>query len=202
MSIVIKFLICLVFTLGSVRVVNNSNIRDKKRANNVCSIFFATLFAILVFIPIENFFLQFKSLEAAYEHRNPNAEIRLVVEGKESAFVSGNENGKETIMFVPKSNDVWKIGTGLETKRIARSIHENVMVEIYQYKDSSDFYGMVYDLHGREIDIVDSSKSKYVPLKKEKNNGKVITKYYAYILNYDENYWITVDDEQIELRRE
>lgn len=61
---------------------------------------------------------------------------------------------------------------------------------------------MVYDLHGREIDIIDSCNSKYVPLKKVKDSGTVFTKYYAYILNYDENYWISVDDEQIELRME
>lgn len=202
MSIIIKFLICLIFSIGSVKAVNNSNINNKKMISYVCSIFFTVLFLLLVFVPIEDFLWQFKTIEEAYEYRNPNAEITLVIEGRESAFVSGDENGKETVMFVPKSNGVWKIGTGLETKRIAKSLHENVVVEIYQYKDSSDFYVMVYDMLGKEIDIIDSSNSKYISMKKEKNNGTVITKYYAYISNYDKNYWISVDDEQIELRME
>lgn len=199
MSIIIKFLICFMLSIGSVKIVKNSSIKRKKGVTYICSLFSVILFITLVFVPIEEFFYQFETLEEAYEYKNPDAEIRLIIEGKESAFVSGDENGKETIMFVPKVNEVWKTGTGLEAKVITKCINK-VVIEIYQYQDSSDFYAIVYELHGREIDIKDSNNSKYISLKKKRESGAIFTKYYACISNYDENYWITVDGEQIELR--
>lgn len=199
---IIRFVLSIVFVFGITIFVMKSKWKREKWAYRVCSILGLLFFILSGFIPVENIVGPIDSIEAVYEYRNPGAKVRLVIEGEESAYVSGIENGKEMIMIVPKAKGGWYVGTGAEHKTIARSFSNDIFYTVYQYKDTKDYYIIVYELYGKEIEILDSYGSEYVRLEKYEESGRTHPVYYAYVPNYDENYWISVNGEKIELRQE
>lgn len=199
---IIRFTISMVLFFGMLAFVRKSRFKEKKWAYRVCSILGIFFFVLLGFIPVENIVGPIDSIEVVYEYRNPGAKVRLIIEGEESAYVSGVENGKEVIMFVPRAKDGWYVGNGTESIIVASSFPNTIDVSVYNFKGTNDYYIVAYDLYGSEIEIVDSCNSEFIPLEKTRDSGITYSVYYAYVPEYDENYWISVNGEKIELRQE
>ena len=195
-----RWILSIIIMLGMTAFVRKSKWKKEIWAYRICGIVGIVLWFVLGFIPVENVVGPIKSIEAVYKYRNPKAEIRLIIEGEESAYVSGIEDGAEMIMVVPKAYGGWYIGTGAENKTIASGFSNDIYYTVRQYKDTKDFYINVYHLNGEKLEIQDAYNSEYVLLEKDEEYKYDSPEYYACVPQYDENYWIDVNGERIELR--
>lgn len=193
----VRFILCLLVSCITIYIIYKES---RKRRYVVIGVFCGfLLYVILGFIPFENITRVFSSPIEVYEYRNPGAQARLVVEGNESDYVIGDEGESSVIMVVPKTDNGWKMGTGAELKTILKYINETVVVYLRQYKDTNDYYMTIYDLKGKEIEIQDSCGSEFLSLEDTISSEDSFITYYAYISEYNEDYWISVNGEKLNL---
>lgn len=171
----------------------------------IFSVIFAVVFiTILAFIPFENLFITFNSPEKVFNYYNGGkSDVNLVVNGKNSDLVIGDSNNTDVYLIVPKTASGWKIGIGMNTKRISQKIHNGITIYVYQYKNTGDYFITILDTNGGETRIADSCNSKFSSL--EKNNtslGKTFVMYYANIRDFTQQYWISINGEEITLNNQ
>lgn len=202
MYIIIRLLIVCVFFAFSVIGVKKSKVIHK---NGLYIIFIALsliLITILSLIPFENLFITFDSPESAYDYYSiGESNVELVVEGDNCEFVVNRENDSNTYLIIPKSNNGWKIGTGLNTKRITQIISDGIVIYVYRYKDTNDYFVTILDTAGGEASISDEYGTKFLSSPKVNNSlEKVFVTYYAHIPYSELGYSITVNGEKIVLK--
>ena len=157
------------------------------------------LSTFLCFVPIENLFITFPTLEASYRYSNPN-HIDLIVDGNESAFVAGSRNNIDNYFIVPKSDGGWKVGVGKDTKMILKKLTDDTVVYLYQYKDSAEYYIAVFNVNRDPLKISDSKNSKFEHTEKYVDAvSKNYYTYFSYIGGFDCNYTLTVNGKAIKL---
>lgn len=194
----IRFILCIIIFSGILYYITKTQYEKKRWAFLLGSLFSFVLYIILGFVPLENIVAPFASPIDVYEYRNPDAEVQLIVEGGESDYVIGMKDDDFTTvtMLVPKTDKGWKMGTGVELETIYKGFDKNTMIHIYHYKGTDDYYMNIYDWDGAEIDILDSCDSNFTSMERSKDAFII---YYAFISEYSEKYWITVNGERIEL---
>lgn len=148
-----------------------------------------TIFALL---PVENAFLTFSSPQSAYQY-NHTGDVKLVVSGEITDFVIGVQGDVDEYTIVPKSDDGWKLGMGFDTKRIHQTVSDGVVIYVYQYKNTDDYYITILDTDGGPLEITDNRNSNFQCLECT-NEALHITfyTYYGYIHDYDDSYALTV----------
>lgn len=192
------FIICRLAFWSLVFVVfffqlRKSHIKNKRRWSRVALIIMAILTTISTFIPVENAFVTFSSPQSAYNYNNIG-NVRLLVHGETTDFIVGSNGDTEVHAIVPKSDNGWKLGTKLDIKRIVQTINDGIIIHVYQYKNSEDYYITVLDTNGGPSEIIDNHSSNFQCL--DKHNGelnKTFYTYYAYINDYDAQYTLTVN---------
>ncbi|MBR5252227.1 MAG: hypothetical protein IKV52_05340 [Oscillospiraceae bacterium] len=159
----------------------------------ICSVMAILIISsLLLFIPFENLFLTFDTPQKAYEYMNfKNSDIKLVVNGENSDFIVGNNGNSDAYLILPKTTNGWKLATGINTKRVFQGIYDGVIVYVYRYKYTNDFYITVLDTNSSKVKIEDLFKSQFYALDNANDNG--YTTYYAHIPEFNENYWIEVN---------
>lgn len=191
--VIVIFSVCYIF-------IRKSNIVNKRKWV-ILSIFMSLFLAVLSCIgPIENIFITFPTVESAYNYYySKEGNIKLIIEGKESDLVVGQKDNDNTklLAVIPKANDGWKIGTGRDIKRVTSTISYDVLTDVYQYKNSDDYYIIIDSVKGSELKITDNRNSKFACL--NKNNSSHYS-YCAYIHCFDENYVITVNGKTISFK--
>ncbi len=156
---------------------------------------------VLNFIPFENTFMTFSTPEESFDYfHNKKFESQLVIDGEKSSLVIGGENGDYTIQIVPKAENGWKLARGVDTKVVVNETVDGVAINVFQYKDTQECFISVVNINGGEIEISDSCDSKFISLIYENNSlNQTINTYYAYIENFDEQYFITINGKEIPL---
>lgn len=177
-------------------------LKRKLKLNKKC--FILTIISAFVLttvaglIPIENTFVSFSNPESAYSY-NHIANVEMIISGEESDFVIGEKDDINIYGIVPKSNGKWKVGMGTDIKNVSQINSENIIVYIYQYKNTNDYYVTVYDIEGKVCDISDNRNTEFQVL--ERQNIKLNKSFYTYIAhinNYD-GYMLKVNDKNIKL---
>lgn len=170
-----------------------------KRKQYIFSVFMVVfLVTILSFVPFENLLITFNSPEAAFNFVNPE-KVKLVIQGKNSDFVIGERDGANyTYLIVPKNDNGWKVGRGLDTKLKMRKVHNGIMIYVYQYKNTGDYYVTISDLSGEKLQIEDSHGSQFLC----NTISKTYVTYYAAAFQIDSQYWIKINDEKVALFNE
>lgn len=159
------------------------------------------LISLLGFMPFENLVYNFKSAEEVYEYYYFSEEkVELVVEGVESDFVIGKKNGARTFLIVPKTADSWRIGISLNTKKVVHRFHNGITVNVYQYKNTSDYFVTVSYIDGGELRVSDDYNTKFYSLKDGFLDKNFVT-YYAHITNLNPQYSVIVNDNEIVLSK-
>lgn len=183
----------------SLLLIRKSQVRHKYRWSIVAFIVAVIMTTIFAFIPIENAFITFSSPESAYNY-NHSGNVKLIVEGEKTDFVVGAKSDVYIYAIVPKSNNRWKIGIGLDTKRIIQTISDGITIYIYQYKNTNDYFITVLDTKGGLSDITDNHNSEFKYLEKSNSTlSKTFYTYYAYINGFDDQYTLTVNDKSIKI---
>lgn len=157
------------------------------------------LSTVLCFIPFENLFITFPTLEASYRYSNPN-HIDLIVDGNESAFVAGSRNDIDNYVIVPKSDDGWKVGVGMDTKMILKKLTDDTVIYLYQYKASDEYYIAAFNVNRDPLKISDNKNSKFEHTEKYVEAvSKNYYTYFSYIDGFDCNYTLTVNGKAIKI---
>ena len=183
----------------SLLLIRKSQVRHKYRWSIVAFIVAVIMTTIFAFIPIENAFITFSSPESSYNY-NHSGNVKLIVEGEKTDFVVGAKGDVYIYAIVPKSNNRWKIGIGLDTKRIIQTISDGITIYIYQYKNTNDYFITVLDTKGGLSDITDNHNSEFKYLEKSNSTlSKTFYTYYAYINGFDDQYTLTVNDKSIKI---
>lgn len=159
------------------------------------------LIMVLAFLPFENLFITFESPESAYHYVNyGDADVELVVEGQISDFIVGEKNHSNTYLIVPKTDKGWKVGTGSNVNEIYRTTTNGIIIHLYQYKNTEDYYITILNTNGGYATITDNCDSNFLFV--ERNNeilNKTFVTYYAYIHNFDTPYFVFINGNKIEI---
>lgn len=163
---------------------------------------FATLAVVALvtlsnLVPIENALLTFESPEAAYQYYNIGPQkIKLVVSGNQSDLVVAEKSNSDTHLIVPKTAEGWKLGIGIETTQVFEKVIDGAGIYLYHHKKTGDYYLVIVDTKGKELEITDSSNSEFLELNRENRVlGKEFWSYYAYVPNFNNKYWLRINGE-------
>lgn len=180
-------------------LIKKSRVINKRRWSIVAFFVAVILITISALIPIENALITFSSPKSAYNYNN-SGNVKLIVDGEKTDFVVGEKGDADVYAIIPKANGGWKIGMGLDTKRIIQTISDGITIYVYQYKNTSDYFITVFDAKGGSSDITDNHNSEFKCLEKTNSTlGKTFYTYYAYINNFDAQYSLTVNGNSIQI---
>ena len=199
MFMLIRCIIGALLFLTGIFLIKRSKIHGRRLAYVISTSLSMIITVSLAFLPFENLFLTFDSPEKAYEYVNSShGEISLVVSGDHSDFVLSEKDDAKTYLIVPKAANGWKVGRGIDTKKIAYKFVNGISVSVYQYKNTGDYFVYVLDTSGGASQITDSKQSDFYSLENNSNLlDKTFVSYYAHISNFDSQYWVIVNGIQI-----
>ena len=201
---IIRIAIGFFFLLLSIGIIVKSNSKHKLALGVIFAILAATLSFSLSFLPFENLFVNFDSPKASYEYYTIGKSNQLlVVEGNTCDFLIDQKKDSNVCLIIPKSNKGWKIGIGSNTKQIAQKITDGIFVSVYQYKNTKDYFLLIYDVDGDVINLSDDYNTIFYSM--ERNNDflkKTFVTYYAYVPDFESQYCIKANDISIVLRED
>ncbi len=181
------------FLIGKIKSINAFR---KLIITFMLTIIFTTLSAL---IPLENVFVTFSSPESAYNY-NHSGKVKLIVNGSKTDFIVGEKNNTDVYLIVPKSDNGWKQGLGLDTKRICDKISDGITVYVYQYKNTDDYYIVLLNTNGGPLDITDNNNSEFIYSESANSIlNKTFYTYYAYLNSFNRQYTLTVNGENVSL---
>jgi len=188
----------------SITAIKKSKVIHKHIMYIVFASLSVLLIAALLFLPFENLFVTFNSPKAAYKYFNlGKSNIELIVEGDDCDFIIDCKDDSETYLIIPKTEDGWKIGIGSNTKRIAQKLSNGVVLYVYKYKNTSDYFITILDTNGGESTVSDEYNTKFFSLERYNDSlGKSFVTYYAHITNFNPRYSVTVNDNKIVLENQ
>lgn len=196
----IRFFISIIF-FGILILLQKKFKSVSRRRYLIISTISSILFLfIITFIPFENTAFTFTSPEQAYNYYNSNGKIAEIIPGENCDFIIGNIDNKRNISCIPKTEDGWKIGIPLHTKKILVTANNGFTVIIYQYKNTTDYFIMVSDMNNTSVEISDSLDSQFVQTVFDTSDDNVkIYGYYAYIKGYNSDYELIINGTNIPL---
>ena len=163
--------------------------------------------SVLSLIPFENLFFTFDSPQVAYKYMSSKrTEPVLVVSGQNCDFVIGQEADAKTYRIIPKTEDGWKLGTGLTTKHVAQTYAYGFYIYTYQYKDTNDYFIELYDPDRKIVELRDEYDSVFIPFEETffipsdaGNTPSEMTSvtYYASIPDLDSMYSLTINGKPV-----
>lgn len=197
--IIIRIAFWSIAFIISLILIRNSGVIHKRRWSIIAFVIAVIMTTIFALIPIENALITFSSPKSAYNYNNPG-DVKLIVNGKKTDFVVGAKNDADIYAIIPKANGGWKIGMGLDTKRIIQTISDGITIYVYQYKNTNDYYITVLDTKGGSLDITDNHNSEFKYLDKSSSTlDKVFYTYYAYINEFNDQYALTINGKLIKI---
>jgi hypothetical protein len=158
-------------------------------------IFCGVFATVISFIPIENQFITFNSVEAVYEYvDSTDNPIELVVEGEKSDFVVGKKESNYSLIIFPKTDEGWKIGLPMQTKLFCSNFTDDLIFNVYKHKNiECDFYITVKSIDGEIVSISDNLNSKFEYSDTDSSIKRI---YFTRVEAIDENYTITVNGKE------
>ena len=198
---IIRLIIGCVILIYSSMVIKKSKMTCKWVFYAIFATISMVLVVVLSLIPFENAFVTFDSPKAAYEYVLGRSNIKLIVEGNNSDLVIDRNNDTDRYMILPKSADGWKIGIGVNTKKVVQKISDGIIVYVYQYKNTNDYFITIFDSNGGEAQISADFDTVFYALENEDHfSGKKYVTYYAYIPDFQSKYSVVVNGNKIVLQ--
>ncbi|MBE6645069.1 MAG: hypothetical protein E7612_06815 [Ruminococcaceae bacterium] len=196
---IIRLIIGFIFLVCSIIVIGNCKVIRKHMLYIAFASLSVILIIVLAFLPFENLFVTFDSPKAAYEYFNlGKSNIELIVEGDDCDFIIDRQNDSDKYLIIPKTADGWKIGIGANTKRIVQKLSNGIVLYVYQYKNTSDYFITILDTNGGESTISDEYDTKFLSLERSNDSlGKTFVTYYAHMTNLNPQYSVTVNNTKI-----
>ena len=187
--IITRLLCCAIIFLTGCIVVSRIRISKPKLVSFGLLILSVILIVVLSLIPIETAFISFSSVENSYKY-NHIGKVESVIEGKTTDLVVGKNNKIYSIVIIPKAQYGWKLGMPLETKTVKKVISDNLVIRIYQYSNTNEYYLSVLDMSGNKCKLSDNTQSNF--WETENKDNKLYT-YYSYLGDFNEQYILYVN---------
>ena len=190
----IRFLFAAIVALVTFYILRKN--RYRVRVSIIVLGVFAT---VISFIPIENQFITFNSIEAVYEYvdqtDNP---IDLVVEGEKSDLVVCKNDSIYSVVIYPKTDEGWKIGLPMQTKLSCINFTDGLIFDVHWHNSiECDFYISVKSIDGEIVSISDNLNSKFEYSDTDSSIERV---YFTRVEAIDENYTITVNGKEYKVK--
>ena len=190
--IITRLLCCAILFLAGCIIISKIHVANKKMARILLLILSVVLIVVLSLIPIENALTTFPSVEDSYKY-NHMGKAEFVIEGKTTDLVVGKNNKIYSLVIIPKEQDGWKLGMPLETNTVKKVISDSLVIRIYQYSKTNEYYLSVLDMTGNKCKISDNIQSSFL---ETENNNKLYT-YYSYLGDFNEQYILYVNGNAI-----
>ena len=151
--------------------------------------------ALLFLVPAENLFITFSSPQDAYEYISyGKPHIELIVEGNSSDFIVDQQNGSSVYQIIPKTANGWKIGIGTDTKKVNQGFSDGISMDVYQFKNTNDYYITLLDINGGKLTISDCYNSQIHSVEQiNEVVNKTFVTYYAHISDFSSEYFLTIN---------
>ena len=199
----IRVIIGSAFLVCSILLLRRSRLINKRKLYITLVLLSVVLTTILSFLPFENLFITFESPKAAYEYYSfSNCNIEVLVEGDNCDFIVNRKGGKEGVsnLILPKTSDGWKIGLGTDNKRIYSEFYDGILVTVFRYKNTDDYFIAVRDQKGDESTISDDYNTEFCSVKETSEyTGQTVVTYYGHITDLAPEYSVTVRGNRIVL---
>lgn len=197
--VMFRFLFWILLLVIFLLLIKKLHINHKFRWTAITFMITLVLTTIVYLFPIENAFMTFSSPQSAYRY-NHFGYVNLVINGKQTDFVVASNGDTDLYTIVPKTKEGWKIGMGSDTRIISQIITDGIVVYVYQYKNSDDYYIIISNTNEGPLKISDSRGSKFISSNKTSSAvNKDYYTYYAYINNFNDMYEVIIDDKVVEI---
>ena len=197
--VMFRFLFWILLLVIFLLLIKKLHINHKFRWTAITFMITLVLTTIVYLFPIENAFMTFSSPQSAYRY-NHFGYVNLVINGKQTDFVVASNGDTDLYTIVPKTKEGWKIGMGSDTRIIYQIITDGIVVYVYQYKNSDDYYIIISNTNEGPIKISDSRGSKFISSNKTSSAvNKDYYTYYDYINNFNDMYEVIIDDKVVEI---
>ncbi len=192
---IVRLLIGFVLILVATVLINKlAKEQQKKRLKYIASGGVVLFITLLGLVPFENGIYTFKSAEDVYKYYHfAEEKVEFVIEGEQSDLVQGGSR----FLIVPKTADGWKIGNGSNAKLVAYTSSEGMVVTVYRYKNTKDYFVMVTDLNGNSTTVSDAYNTKFYSVKRGGDTpGQTIVTHYAHITDLAPPYSVIVNGDK------
>ena len=197
--VMFRFLFWILLLVIFLLLIKKLHINHRFRWTAITFIITLVLTTIVYLFPIENAFMTFSSPQSAYRY-NHFGYVNLVINGKQTDFVVASNGDTDLYSIVPKTKEGWKIGMGSDTRIISQTITDGIVIYVYQYKNSDDYYIIISNTNEGPLKISDSCDSKFISSNKTSSAvNKDYYTYYAYINNFNAMYEVIINDKVVEI---
>lgn len=197
--VMFRFLFWILLLVIFLLLIKKLHINHKFRWTAITFMITLVLTTIVYLFPIENAFMTFSSPQSAYRY-NHFGYVNLVINGKQTDFVVASNGDTDLYSIVPKTKEGWKIGMGSDTRIISQTITDGIVIYVYQYKNSDDYYIIISNTNEGPLKISDSRGSKFISSNKTSSAvNKDYYTYYAYINNFNAMYEVIINDKVVEI---
>ena len=199
MFAIIRLLIGCAICGGCFAWIQKSSTPNKRRKCIICVVATVALLATSSIFPPENVLWPFDSPTAAYQYIHPGKDdIKLIVNGKTCDLVIGGNEITDEFQVIPKSSDGWGVDMGMGLKRIKHISTKSSSVSVYQYKDTSDYFVVAYNIDSSSALVSDSVSSEFVSFARPNTtNDGVFYVHYANVQGIQQGYTITLNGESV-----
>ena len=194
----IRTILSLIIFISACFCIKKTKITKKKRAYIIALFVSIIICTISNFVPVENNFITFSTPAKAYKYLDFITDIKIVIEGNESALVIGESIGSNRFFIIPKADDGWKLGLGMDTQKVDTGVVKDVFYRVYQHKNTEDYFVIITNAVAESVAISDSADSEFLSF--ESGNGTL--SYCAFIPSMDKQYRLIVDGYEIQIINE
>lgn len=185
----------IIFLLVLFLLLGKEGGKKSKTKKTVVIIFSVFLLAVSALIPFENLFVTFSTAESSYKYHNQGTPV-ITVDGQATSLVVGQKGNTSIYNIIPKVDNGWKLGMGYNLKNIYQSIDsaDKNLINVFQYKNTNEFYLVVTNFEGKNLQINDSMNSEFLlPEISDKNGSASDCVYYAYVNALGSDYVLCVN---------
>ena len=198
----IRNVLGLIFFVALIFVWRKGSSRFGRKKMVIAAVISVALVIILAFIPLENTVVTFSTPEEAFGHYYVGDYDNMdIVEGELTTFVVGKKEGVEKFLIIPKTEKGWKVGLGIDIKWVVNSRSDGLVINVFQYKGTDEYFIVIRDLFGTVHEISDAHGSNFIKGKRDdKADNKKLVTYYAYIPYFSDEYTLVVNGTEIILK--
>ena len=198
----IRFIVGIVFLAIPV-ILHFSKVKCGKLMYIVFTAISLLIVTVGQLFPLENSFVTFDSAKSAYKYyKFGNSNISLVVSGDNCDFVVDGDGSSKTYLIIPKDNAGWKVGIGLDTKKIYQKQQDGIVVNIFRYKNTDNYFITVFDTNGGESAVSDDYDTVFYSLSYyNKALDKTFVTYYGYVRDLPSQYRVIVNGNEFDVMK-
>lgn len=170
-----RAVLCMLAAVLLLLPKKNSGMRLRRRLAAPGAV--VAILTVFSLFPPEVAFLSFSSPPEAFAYNNIGR-VELTVTGEESALVAAHSGDHDTIRIVAKNGERWKAGIGWNTTTVSHKVADGVVITVYRYRSTNEYYVSLSNTNGGALDITDIGGADLQHT--ERDNAVLQERFYTY----------------------